>query len=67
MIGVPGATSSPRLGNIVEICPASGAVRRASTRREDTSSTVLRAAATMLRADARSSLCAPSTAIWYCS
>ena len=28
---------------------------------------VLRAASTRLRAEARSSLCAPSTAIWYCS
>ena len=41
--------------------------RRESTRREETSSTVLRAASTRLRAEARSSLCAPSTAIWYCS
>jgi len=59
IIGVPGATSSPRLGNMVAICPSSGAVRRESTRRAETSSTVLRAASTMLRADARSSLCAP--------
>ena len=45
-MGVPGATSSPRLGKMVAIWPSSGAVRRESTRREETSSTVLRAAST---------------------
>ena len=66
MIGVPGTTSSPRLGNIVEICPASGAVRRID--KEGGHLIYCTACkSTMLRADARSSLCAPSTAIWYCS
>ena len=63
IIGVPGATNSPRLGKIVAICPSSGAVNRASTSKAETSSTVLRAASTILAADALSSVCAPSTAI----
>ena len=62
-MGVPGATNSPRLGKIVAICPFSGAVNRESTSKAETSSTVLRAASTILAADALSSFCAPSTAI----
>ena len=67
IIGVPGATNSPRFGKMLAICPSSGAVSRASSNKAETSSTVLLAASTILAADALSSFCAPSTAIWYCS